>query len=95
MNKLAGKELQSLPSQINASYGEGAAATAPLLSACALLSLHWASAQAGSKGNGQGHPGSWVGAELCAMEGAWPHQEAPAWHPPVTKTLIQRSVHLF
>lgn len=35
MNKLAGKELQSLPSQINAGYREGAAATA-LLSA----SLH-------------------------------------------------------
>lgn len=30
MNKLAGKELQSLPSQINAGYGEGAAAPDPL-----------------------------------------------------------------
>lgn len=30
MNKLAGKELQSLPSQINAGSSEGAAATDPL-----------------------------------------------------------------
>lgn len=41
MNKLAGKELQSLPSQIEAGYSEGAAAT-DLLSPLAntLLSLH-------------------------------------------------------
>lgn len=41
MNKLAGKELQSLPSQIDAGYSEGAAATDPLSPlANTLLSLH-------------------------------------------------------
>lgn len=33
MNKLAGKELQSLPSQIKAGYSEGAAVAAPLSAA--------------------------------------------------------------
>lgn len=73
MNKLAGKELQSLPSQINAGYSEGAAATDPLSA-----SLHaFISAQSHFKSTSKGKSkeGSWERG-VTAAAAVW--EQSPA-----------------
>lgn len=83
MNKLAGKELQSLPSQINAGYGEGAAAPDPLWAGSRVLSARRALPELQEERGGFWGTGVALGPALNPRQGSAPASKpsVPLWGP--------------